>query len=275
MKDNLKWKGILIALVTLLCVFFYYFNTKAPYFNPKGNLKLGLDLKGGVHLLLLMNTDVAVSQKLTTDIITIEGELKKKNMAFDNMYPSSEQKGAIVIEGKNPGLGVEVKDIADRFLAGTYSFSAEGGGKYNLKLTESQESELRDRAITQSVEIIRNRIDRYGVAETAIHRQGLKSNKIVVELPGIADSTEVKALIGKAAQLGWHLTLEPKTGSPSKEALLQQYEGRVPDDAMIVPFQGERPEDGQYFVLVKKVPIVTGETSRTSRWKATSSGSPP
>ncbi|HNQ79026.1 MAG TPA: protein translocase subunit SecD [Acidobacteriota bacterium] len=258
MKDNLKWKGILIALVTLLCVFFYYFNTKAPYFNPKGNLKLGLDLKGGVHLLLLMNTDVAVSQKLTTDIITIEGELKKKNMAFDNMYPSSEQKGAIVIEGKNPGLGVEVKDIADRFLAGTYSFSAEGGGKYNLKLTESQESELRDRAITQSVEIIRNRIDRYGVAETAIHRQGLKSNKIVVELPGIADSTEVKALIGKAAQLGWHLTLEPKTGSPSKEALLQQYEGRVPDDAMIVPFQGERPEDGQYFVLVKKVPIVTG-----------------
>ncbi len=257
MKDNLKWKGILIALVTLICVFFYYFSPKAPYFNSKGNLKQGLDLKGGVHLLLLMNTDVAVSQKLMSDINTIEGELKKKNMTFDNMYPSSEQKGTIVVEGKNPGLGVEVKEISDRLLANAYSFSAEGGGKYNLTLGSSQESQLRDRAIQQSVEIIRNRIDRYGVAETAIHRQGLNSNKIVVELPGIADSTEVKALIGKAAQLGWHLTLEPKAGSPTKEGILNQYNGKIPEDSMIVPWQ-ERNSEGEYYLLVKKVPVVSG-----------------
>jgi len=258
MKDNLKWKGIFIALVTLVCVFFYYFSPKPPYFNEKGNLKQGLDLKGGVHLLLLMNTDVAVSQKLTSDINTIEMELKKKNMVFDNMYPSSEQKSTIVIEGKNPGLGVEVKDIADRLLSNTYSFSAVGGGKYSLTLFDSQESQLRDRAIQQSVEIIRNRIDRYGVSETAIHRQGLNSNKIVVELPGIADSTEVKALIGKAAQLGWHQTLEPSNGSPSREEIVKQYNGKLPDDAMIVPYQSERNGGGEYFLLVKKVPAVSG-----------------
>jgi protein-export membrane protein SecD/preprotein translocase SecF subunit len=258
MKDNLKWKGIFIALVTLLCIFFYYFSPKSPYFNEKGNLKQGLDLKGGVHLLLLMNTDVAVSQKLASDINTVETELKKKNMVFDNMYPSSEQKGTIVIEGKNPGLGVEVKDISDRLLANAYSFSAVSSGKYNLSLADSQESQLRDRAIQQSVEIIRNRIDRYGVAETAIHRQGLNSNKIVVELPGIADSTEVKALIGKAAQLGWHLTLEPKNGSPSKEEILKQYNGKIPDDAMIVSFQSQKTEGGDYYLLVKKVPAVSG-----------------
>lgn len=257
MKDNLKWKGILIALVTLVCVFFYYFSPKPPYFNSKGNLKQGLDLKGGVHLLLLMNTDVAVSQKLTSDINTIETELKKKNMVFDNIYPSGEQTGTIVVEGKNPGLGVEVKDVSDRLFNNAYSFSAAGGGKYNLSLAGSQESQLRDRAIQQSVEIIRNRIDRYGVAETAIHRQGLNSNKIVVELPGIADSTEVKALIGKAAQLGWHQTLEPKDGAPTKEALVSQYNGKLPDDAMIVPYM-ERGGGGEYYLLVKKVPAVTG-----------------
>ncbi|MFB3850980.1 MAG: protein translocase subunit SecD [Acidobacteriota bacterium] len=257
MKDNLRWKGILIALVTLLSVFFYFFTPKSPYFNPQGNLKRGLDLKGGVHLLLLMNTDAAISQKLTTDIGALESELKKKNMAYDNIYPSSENKSTIVIEGKNPGLGVEVKDIVDRLLT-IYTFSAEGGGKYLLTLKDREESEIRDRAIQQSVELIRNRIDRYGVAETAIHRQGLKSNKIVVELPGVADSTEVKALIGKAAQLGWHQTMEPQTGAASKEAIINQYNGKIPDDSMIVSFGSERQEGGEYYLLVKKVPVVTG-----------------
>lgn len=257
MKDNLKWKGILIILVTLLCVFFYFFTPKAPYFNPNGNLKRGLDLKGGVHLLLLMNTDAAISQKLTTDIGTIETELKKKNMAYDNIYPSSEKEATIVVEGKNPGLGVEVKDIVDRLLP-IYSFSAEGGGKYLLTLNARDNDEIRDRAIQQSVELIRNRIDRYGVAETAIHRQGLKSNKIVVELPGVADSTEVKTLIGKAAQLGWHQTLEPQGGAASQEAIINQYNGKIPDDAMIVKFSSNRAEGGDYFLLVKKVPVVTG-----------------
>lgn len=257
MKDNLRWKGILIVLVTLLSVFFYFFTPKAPYFNPQGNLKRGLDLKGGVHLLLLMNTDAAISQKLTTDIGVLEGELKKKNMVYDNIYPSSEKKSTIVVEGKNPGLGVEVKDIVDRLLT-TYTFSAEGGGKYLLTLKDRDEDEIRDRAIQQSVELIRNRIDRYGVAETAIHRQGLKSNKIVVELPGVADSTEVKALIGKAAQLGWHQTMEPQTGAASQEAIISQYNGKIPDDSMIVKFGSERQEGGDYYLLVKKVPVVTG-----------------
>lgn len=257
MKDNLRWKGILIFLVTLLCVFFFYFTPKSPYFNQKGNLKRGLDLKGGVHLLLLMNTDTAISQKLTTDIGAIENELKKKNVPYENIYPSSEKETTIVIEGKNPGLGVEVKDIVDRILP-IYSFSAEGGGRYILTLNSRDSDEIRDRAIQQSVELIRNRIDRYGVAETAIHRQGLKSNKIVVEIPGIADSTEVKALIGKAAQLGWHQTMEPQKGSASKEEIINQYNGKIPDDSMIVKFATDNKEGGEYYFLVKKVPVVTG-----------------
>lgn len=257
MKDNLRWKGILIALVTFLCVFFFYFTPKSPYFNPKGNLKRGLDLKGGVHLLLLMNTDAAISQKLTTDIGTIENELKKKNIPYENIYPSSEKEATIVIEGKNPGLGVEVKDIVDRILS-IYSFSAEGGGRYLLTLNGRDSNEIRDRAIQQSVELIRNRIDKYGVAETAIHRQGLKSNKIVVEIPGMADSTEVKALIGKAAQLGWHQTMEPQKGSASKEEIINQYNGKIPDDSMIVKFGSDNQEGVEYYLLVKKVPVVTG-----------------
>jgi protein-export membrane protein SecD/preprotein translocase SecF subunit len=256
MKKNISWKGYLIALVTILCVFFYFFTPQKPYFNKDGNLKRGLDLKGGVHLLLLMNTDAAISQRLTNDIQTLENELKAKNLLFDNIYPSSEKEGTIVVEGKNPNLGVEVKDIADRFLT-AYTFSAAGGGKFFLTLNGREIDDIRDRAITQSVEIIRNRIDKYGVAETAIHRQGLKSNKIVVELPGVSDSTEVKALIGKAAQLGWHLTLEPKEGAPSKEEILKKYNGQIPEDAMIVPYRSERTE-GEYYLLIKKVPVVTG-----------------
>lgn len=257
MKESLNLRGILIALVTLLCIFFYYFKTTPPYFNPSGNLKRGLDLKGGVHLLLLMNTDASIDQRVSRDINLIEGELKKKNIPYDNIYPSSEKRGAIVVIGKNPNLGIELKDFVDRVLT-SYIFSSEGSGKYVISMKDSEIDDIRDRAIQQSVELIRTRIDRYGVAETAIHRQGLKTNKIVVEIPGVADSTEIKALIGKAAQLGWHLTLEPIAGASSKEAIINQYNGKIPEDAMIVPFELRGENNEQYYLLVKKVPIVTG-----------------
>ena len=202
-RDNIKWRVLLVLAVTALCVFFYF----------KNGLKQGLDLRGGVHLVLLMDTDVSVYNRVQTDLRTVEEQLKNKNIPFSKLYSDNKEINSIFVEGDNPNLGVTLRDLADKTL-NNYSFSALGGGRFRLTLSNQFEQNLRDQAVQQSVEVIRNRIDKYGVAEPAIHRQGMGSNKIVVELPGVEDSTEIKALIGKAAQLEWHIAVAPKQGAP-------------------------------------------------------------
>lgn len=258
MKGSIKWRLILVLAVTALSVFFFFFDTKTGKFNPRGTLKKGLDLKGGVHLVLLMDTDVAIYNRVQTDIRTVEDTLKNKNVPYDKVYSSAETKDAIFVEGKDPNLGITVREICDRTLA-QYTFSSLGEGRYRLELKRAEEQDLRDKAIQQSVEVIRNRIDKYGVAETVIHRQGFGSNKIVVELPGVEDSTEIKALIGKAAQLEWHLGVEPKQGAPTREAVLKQYGGTLPSDLAIYPGSKEKFGSELYFALKTVAPVTGGD----------------
>ena len=255
MRSNLAWKTVFVLVITALCTFFYYFDTKKGY-NPKGNLKLGLDLRGGVHLVLLMDTDITVRNKVTNDISSVQDELKKQNVPVDRVYPAEGGKLALVVEGKDPNLGVRLRDMADKKLS-YYTFEALGPGKFQLAMKGSFEDDLRENAVLQSVETIRNRIDKFGVSETAIHRQGMRSNKIVVELPGVDDSTEVKALIGKAAILGWHQTLEPSSGAPTRDAILKQYGGTPPPDVMILQGSPDKFQSEIYFA-VRRVPVVSG-----------------
>jgi len=245
-RDNIKWRVLLVLAVTALCVFFYF----------KNGVKQGLDLRGGVHLVLLMDTDVSVHNKLVSDIAAISEEMAKQNVPVDKIYPIETKTNAIRVEGTNPNLGVQLREFVGKKLA-AYSFSSAGPGQFELAMRGTVENELRDNAVLQSVETIRNRIDKYGVAEPAIHRQGLGSNKIVVELPGVEDSTEIKSLIGHAAQLGWHETLEPAMGAASREALLKQYNGVKPPDVEF--FRGSSDKfPSEIWFAVKTVPVVSG-----------------
>ncbi len=246
MKESVKFRLGLVLIVIALSVFFYFNN----------GVKLGLDLKGGVHLVLLMNTDISVYNRVQTDIHTAEAALKDDNVPFDKIYSSNKEKDAFIIEGHDPNLGMSVRDISNSQL-NNYSFSALGEGRYKLTLKSAFEKKLRDQAIVQSVAVIRNRIDKYGVSAPSIHRQGLGSNKIVVELPGVQDSTEIKALIGKAAQLEWHLAVGPKRGAPSREALIKALGGKIPADVSIYPASRAK-FGGQVYFALKSVAPITG-----------------
>ncbi len=248
MRESIKWRSALVLAVIVLSVFFYFHN----------GVKLGLDLKGGVHLVLLMDTDVSVYNRVQTDLRAAQSDLKDQNVPFDQIYSPTEKKNAIIVQGKDPNLGVAVRGLADKDLA-NYSFSALGDGKYELTLKKSYENDLRDKAIQQSVAVIRNRIDKYGVSEPAIHRQGLGSNKIVVELPGVEDSTEIKALIGKAAQLSFHLVVGPPRGESSREALVKALGGKVPPDVEIVPGSREKFGGQVYFALKSQATVTGGD----------------
>ena len=262
MKDSIKWRVLLVLAVTALCVFFYV----------KNGLKQGLDLRGGVHLVLLMDTDVSIYNRVQTDIRAVEDGLKNKNVPFQKVYSDNKAIDTIYVEGTDPNLGVAVRDLSDKGL-NSYTFSALGGGRYSLVLKRNVEQDIRDQAVQQSVEVIRNRIDKYGVAEPAIHRQGLGSNKIVVELPGVEDSTEIKALIGKAAQLEWHIAVKPERGASSREAILKEYGGTLPSDVAIYPASKEKFGGEMYFAL-KTVAPITGADIQEVRVEGNQFGQP-
>ena len=164
---------------------------------------------------------------------TAEETLKNKNVPYEKVYTNPEIINALFVEGHDPNLGLAVRDIADKTLP-QYSFSAMGEGRFKLELKKAEEQDLRDKAIQQSVEVIRNRIDKYGVSETAIHRQGLGSNKIVVELPGVEDSTEIKALIGTAARLEWPWAWT-QAGAPDGKPSRSSIARRFPEDVASTP----------------------------------------
>jgi len=247
MKKNLRWKLILILFVIALSIFLIY--------PPKDKIKLGLDLKGGTHLVLQVMTDDAINAETDQQIARFEEVFKKNNVTYTEA--AKEKPGRFHFKGINADQEGKVRDLIDQYTRDwDYSFS---GDTVTFNLKPTAEQFLRDQAVIQTLETIRNRVDQFGVAEPIIQRQG--SDRIVVELPGIEDPERVKNLIKVTAVLEFKLV---KAGpAPDEETLLQPYGGKVPEDAEVV--KGDPKRGHQGFYLVSKVASITGKDLRTVR----------
>ncbi len=210
MNTNLKLKiGLLITVIFFsIMTIVPSFYPGAPswwkkYLAPEG-LKLGLDLQGGMHLVLRVDLDKAIENSLELAASDLKEGLAAKNISavqLESPDPSQvifalPNTGAVdtinqVIKEDFPNLDVQVEAEAGSFP------------KITLKLTDKEIKFIRTNAVAQSLEIIRNRIDQFGVAEPVIIRQG--EDEIVVQLPGVKDPDRAIDLIGKTAQLAFKL----------------------------------------------------------------------
>ncbi len=242
MRTNVLWKVILVLVITGLSIFFFFNN----------GLKLGLDLEGGVHLVMIMDPTPSVDAAVNADVTTMKEQLTKSNVPFDKVYPV-EERGVLIVEGTNPNLGPEVDRICDVTLS-RYDFSSRPGGQFALTLKDFEIDRIEEDAIAQAVEVVRNRIDKYGVSEPVINRQ-MQSNRIIVQLPGVEDSTEVKRLIGRAANLEWKLEVDPIGGAPTQKEILDFYGGTLPADVKIVPGNAQKYNGDRFFALKNYAPV--------------------
>lgn len=247
MKKNIRWKLVVILIVIALSIFLVY--------PPKDKIKLGLDLKGGTHLVLQVMTDDAINAETDQQIARFEEVFKKNNITYTEA--AKEKPGRFHFKGISADQEGKVRDLIDQYTRDwDYSFS---GDTVIFTLKQVAEQFLRDQAVIQTLETIRNRVDQFGVAEPIIQRQG--TDRIVVELPGIEDPERVKNLIKVTAVLEFKLV---KAGpAPDEETLLQPYGGKVPEDAEVVKADPKRGHQGYY--LVSKVASITGKDLRTVR----------
>jgi len=248
MKKGLRWKLILTVAVTALSIYLFV--------PPKDKIKLGLDLKGGIHLLLQVMTDDAVTIETDQEISRLQEQLKKKNITFKTMVKGNT--GNFTIQGLGADQEASLKSVLEEsFQEWDYSYL---GDVVSLKLKDQAARYLKEQAVTQALETIRNRVDVMGVSEPMIQRQGMAGDRIVVELPGVEDPERVKSIIKTTAILEWKLV---RAGpAPDEATLLASMGGTVPEDAQVVKGDPKR-EAG--FYLVDRVATVSGKDLRTVR----------
>jgi len=249
MKRSLGWRLILTVIVIGLSIFL-----ATP---PKEKIKLGLDLKGGVHLALQVMTQDAINIETDQAIARFQEQLKKKEITVPGV--SKVEPGNFKVSGIKPDDEGKIRDILDEFFRDwNYSFS---GDSVSVILKPEVDRYLRDQAVNQALETIRNRIDQFGVAEPTIQRQGLAGERLIVELPGVENPERVKNIIRTTALLEFKLV---KAGpAPDEETLLKDFNGQVPEDMEVVRGDPKRTQGGYY--LVSKVAAITGKDLRTAR----------
>jgi preprotein translocase subunit SecD len=279
MQKNLKWK--LIAILAFMAVCAYFFVSPKEQGALFSRLNLGLDLKGGIHLVLQVVTDEALDQELRQDADRISQELKSKNIPCD-----SSKKGngySIELTGVDSARGNEVRSYLDSLYNRKYSVHStvsEAKINFNLTLMNAYVQNTRKSTVTQALETIRRRVDALGVTEPTLQIYG-GSNKddvedqIIVELPGIDDPEHVKRLLEDTAQLKLCLVKSPNGGPfESVEAAVRANGGSIPADEYDVLGYRDQSADHLTFIVVGKTPVITGKDLKTARATQDSNGAP-
>src|SRR5918993_5945517 len=258
MIKNLRWKVITIALV-LICFFSIgiypilaqRYGLPAPGWLMAKQLKLGLDLRGGVHLVLRVHTGDALRTFTTTSSDQLRETLQAAGVNVGSITVTGEN--AFKVDAVAGDRDAEFRRAADDNLAASFDRSSVPGGSYTFTLKKDVESDMREQTVVQALETIDRRVNALGVAEPNISRYGQTNDQIMVELPGVTEVERAKDIIGKMALL--ELKIVEAGPAPSQEALLQAHGGQVPADMDVVS-GAAGAQAGREFYLVKKVAAV-------------------
>ena len=214
-------------------------------------MKLGLDLRGGVHFLLEVDMDKAISQRMETSAADLRRQLRDNKLKFNSL---SLNNNTITLQFANNADRDAVMDFLRR-NGNEYTQQAVAtaeGSSLRLTYTDVRKQEIQSYAVNQNLTTLRNRINELGVAEALVQTQG--SNRIVVELPGVQDTAEAKRVLGRTANLEFRLVsdlndqyIDPYTG---------QLTGPVPPGTEAFAF--ESLDSGRQ-ILLNRSRILTGE----------------
>jgi len=240
---------------------------------PDRGVVLGLDLQGGIHLVLEVEEDRAVEMMVERSVRAIQEWLAEKAISVESV----DRTGPFRVTVRFPDEASKV-DIQKALLEFPSFFEVEESSASNSLVYELREGEIKrvkDSTISQALETIRNRVDQFGVAEPMIQRQGLK--QIVVQLPGIKEPKRAKALIQETAMLEFKLLDEsnqlalelPRRVPKGKEReIVKLFQDRLPEEDEIL-FERVVERDGgrEYRVpyLVKKRVLLAGNVLTDAR----------
>ena len=249
---NISWRLVVILTVVLIALI-YILPTIKPSIWPYKKINLGLDLQGGMHLALEVDTDEAVKSTVERIIHELRTSLKKEHIRHI---------GLSRVEGTGISIKIPAETNRESFkklldekfteLQISEESSTDGTLTVVLNLSEKETDQIKKLAVEQALETIRNRIDQFGVSEPDIRHQGEK--RILIQLPGVKDIQRAKELIGKTALLEFKLVDE-------NHSLDDAMKKSIPPGSEILYQTKKNPETGRNIkipYLIKKRTLLTG-----------------
>jgi preprotein translocase subunit SecD len=280
MNKNFLWKLALIVAVLLACLYGIFgipqsFSGQGLLAAITNRIHLGLDLRGGTHLILQVQVNDAVNIDSDNAVEILKEQLNKRKIAFADISKPDPQGSPdrVVLKGVPPDSRKDLLDIVSERLP-EYDLGSGADNTFALSMKPQMLSDLKNKAVTQAIETIRNRIDSLGVSEPTIQEHGLGQYQILVQLPGVDDPGRVKDIMQSTAML----EIKQVFGQayPSEQAALQANGGILPPDEILLPGHAAPgvPGGEQAWYLVSRVSAVRGKDLRDAQPSTDQNGQP-
>lgn len=234
---------------------------------PSKGITLGLDLQGGIHLVMEVDEDRAIEIAVDRAVVSLQDVLVDKKIPVESVARTGPTQ--VTIQFQDAELKAQIQKLINDYPIFNETESAGSANRLVWELRDNEAKRIKDSAINQALETIRNRIDQFGVAEPMVQRQGLK--QIVVQLPGVKEPKRARDLIKETALLEFKMLDEdnqPKLDLPvripkdSEAEILKQFEAKLPIGDQILFERGVDKDTGREYrvpYLVKKRVMLTGD----------------
>jgi preprotein translocase subunit SecD len=277
MKTNLTARTVVIVATILICVYgIIGFPKSADDIkkNFSNNIHLGLDLKGGSHLVLEVQVQDAVKADALQTSDRLKDDLKKENITWGGMdvndVASVTDAGDVALTIKGvpaTQAGAFRSIVGERYTS--YNLTTLGNATdYSMKLKPTELLALETDTMQRTIDTIGNRVDQLGVSEKSVQQYGRAGAdfQILVQLPGVDDPARAQALIQTAAVLEID-SVDATNGGPfpSRDAALAQHGGILPLNTKLVKLLARAGVDGEQWYLVSKNPVVSGQEMKNAR----------
>jgi preprotein translocase subunit SecD len=281
MNKNLTWK--LVVIVGILLVFLAGIFGIPKEWSGRGMLAsitdrihLGLDLRGGTHLILQVQVNDAVNVDSDNAIARLKEDFRTRKINYADITKPDpvNHPEMIVVKGVPPEQTSDFKSIISDRLP-EYDATSGAENSWTISMKAQNLADLKNRAVSQAIETIRNRIDQLGVSEPVIQEHGLGQYQILVQLPGVDDPARVKEIMQSTAML----EIKQSLGGPysSEQEALQEHGGVLPPDAVLMQGKsiGSRnSEGGESWYLISRASAVTGRDLRDAQPSTDENGQP-
>ena len=271
MNKNLSWKVIVTVVVLIFFVVGIFgipdtWSGQGLVESLQKQIHLGLDLKGGTHLILQVKVNDAVNADSDSAVETIKQGLRDRKISFVSVTkPDPTNHPEIIsVQGVPPEGSGDLRSLVSDALP-EYDASSGANSGWTVSMKPQALKDMKDRAVQQAIETIRNRIDKLGVSEPTVQEHGLGAYQILVELPSVDDPARVKEIIQSTAML----QVRQSFGGPysSEQDALQQHGGVLPPDSVLLPGRSIGSGSGgtgQAWYLISRVSAISGRDLRSA-----------
>jgi preprotein translocase subunit SecD len=271
MKKNLNNKILLIVVVLVVCVYGIFgvpsgFTGKALMDAMTKRIHLGLDLRGGAHLILQVKVEEAVNAETDNTVALIKQDLNTASLSYSQVYKPDPAKATLIkVEGAAADKANDVRLLLESKYTNEYDVAGgDQAGSFTLTMKPLLVTALEKKTVSQAIEAIRDRVDALGISEPQIQEYGLGDNQVLVDLPGVENESQIESIIQGTNRLEIHAVV----GGPYKDEqeAAASVGGSIPADQELKKFSGvmEGGSMAESVYVLQRASVVAGNDFRTA-----------